>query len=101
MIPTEEEIKAELLKNDRWVERALVVLFERQTADEQAANDTKHRNGQGFSSSDAPLGSYLARWVKDNKRLTGKFLDAGRKMTLKYTRQLREAAEEKARRQAA
>lgn len=100
-IPTEEEIKEQLLKDDRWVERALVVLHNSQTEDEKRTKDTLHRNGKGFSNSDAPLGSYLAEWIKGGDHLTGRFLDMGRKMVLKYTRQLQEAAKEKALRKAA
>lgn len=93
---TKEKIRDLLLNSDYCVERAMIVLFERQTETEQWSNMTQVHNARGFSSSDAANGSYYARWVKSGKRLTGGFLQKARQMSLKYTRQLLEAAEAKA-----
>lgn len=98
---TQEELKRGLEQWDTWVERALVVLYHRQTEAEQQSHSTQSLNGQGFSSSDAPLGTYMARWILEGKHLTGRFLLAGRTLTLKYTRQLLEAAEKKEQRRTA
>ena len=53
-----------LFKSDNAVERAMVVLFERQTRDEQNTKDAKHLNGVGFSSADAVAGTHFAQWIQ-------------------------------------
>jgi hypothetical protein len=85
-------IKWLLNMNDRAVERAIVAIYNRQTADEQSAQDTKHSNGIGFSGADARLGSYYAKWVLSGKNLTGNHLMKARMMSYKYVRQLSEIA---------
>jgi len=95
-----EDIKSLLDSNDRAVERAMVVLFERQTADEQASNTTSHKNGRGFNGLDANFGSSLARQVMAGRRLSPKQLQYARKMAHKYAGQLLEEAELKANRAA-
>src|SRR3990167_4269191 len=98
---TKEKIIDLLTKNDSVVERAMVVLYDRQTASEQNNCTTIEHNGRGFSSSDASIGTYYAKWIISGKRLTGSHLARARKMAFKYTRQLLEAAEAKAARKAA
>lgn len=88
-------IKRLLLTNDRAVERAMVVLFERQTASEQSAHSTTESNGRGFSAFDAKSGTYYAQWVMSGRRLSGRFLTKARVMSLRYARQLLEVAEAK------
>lgn len=82
--------------NDRAVSRALVVIYERQTADEQASAQTSHRNGMGFNGTDAAFGTSLAQKVLRGWTLSEKQLAAGRRMVKKYWKQLAEAAEQKA-----
>tara|TARA_Y100000310_G_C20437601_1_gene694473 strand:+ start:60 stop:428 length:369 start_codon:yes stop_codon:yes gene_type:complete len=60
---TRDEINALLRKSDRAVERAIIRLFELQTADEQRDTDTKYHNTVGFSSADAFPGTRFARWL--------------------------------------
>jgi hypothetical protein len=96
MIINVETIRTLLLSNDRAVERAMVVIFNRQTSDEQSAGHTSHHNGKGFSAFDAGSGSYYAKWVLSGRSLTGKHLVNARKMSLRYVRQLVEEAELKA-----
>ena len=43
--------------NDKAIIRALVVLNQYQTADEQVSEDTRHRNGQGFKPCHARMGT--------------------------------------------
>lgn len=97
--PTKEQIRELLLSNDRIVERAIIVLFKRQTTSEQRTETTREVNNRGFSSSDAHIGTYMAKWILSGKRLSGKYLDRARTMSLKYVRQLHEEAELKAARQ--
>jgi len=49
-----------LRTNDKAVARALVVLTERQTSDEQVAERTKHVNGRGFRPAHA---KWVQRWL--------------------------------------
>lgn len=97
--PTKESIRELLLSNDRIVERAIVVIYNRQTATEQRAGMTNEHNGRGFSSSDAHNGTYMAKWILSGKRLSGKWMAMARKMSLTYIRQLVEEAEAKYERQ--
>lgn len=62
--PTQDQIRELLDRSDHAVEEAVLRLFERQTQDEQAAKDTKHRNSQGFSAAHAKLGSKYAGWIR-------------------------------------
>ena len=78
--------------NDRAVERAMVAIYNRQTADEQVSSDTKHQNGVGFTGADARLGTYYAKWVLKGNSLTGNHLMKARMMSYKYVRQLTDIA---------
>ena len=89
-----------LTNNNRAVERAMLVLFARQTNDEQACGDTRHRNGRGFSASDAKVGTYMAKWVQGGKHLTGSRLERARAMSQKYVGQLVDEATLKLEREA-
>ena len=93
---TKDFIANLLRTNDAAVERAMVVLYERQTQDERSTSTTRHHNQRGFSSAHASKGSYYARWVRSGRRLTGHHLDRARKIALHYTSQLLEAARDKA-----
>lgn len=88
-------IKWLLDMNDRAVERAMIVLYERQDADEQSAESTLKQNGRGFSSWDARKGTYYARWVMSGRNLTGHHLTKARIMAKKYVKQLAEVATQK------
>lgn len=84
------QIRTLLLSNDRAVERAMVVLFQRQTVDEQRTSSTQHSNGRGFNAFHAKSGTYYAKWVLSGRRLTGRHLVAAREMACHYARQLAE-----------
>lgn len=63
---TKENIVALLEKNDHAVERAIVVLFNNQTFDEQQAADVKYTNGRGFNARDAHYGTIAAKvYIRD------------------------------------
>lgn len=79
-------------RNPVAVERALVAIYKRQTADEQNCQEALEHNGVGFSGADAPSGSYFATWILSGKHLSGKHLDKGRKIAKKYHRQLLDIA---------
>ncbi len=106
-IVTHDSLKAMLQNpNRKYVEtvvgRALVALLQRQTADEQRANDTRVWNAVGFSGADARSGTItaktfigrgtlldwqLAKWTKPAKN--------GYPRLCKYAKQLNEIAMEK------
>ena len=95
----------ELLKtNDRAVARAVFVLNERQTADEQNSEATKYHNGVGFTGADARMGTSMAKFYSRTGYLTAKQIAYWRKPNkngvmriAKYAGQLLEIAETKAR----
>ncbi len=100
---TTEEIIT-LLQNQRYLERAIVAIYEKQTEDEKATNTTKLTNNVGFNGPDAHLGSYLAKYILNgvNKfnlqygyNLNGKFLDKAKKIMPKYAKQLLSMAKSK------
>lgn len=85
---TKEFIKAKLQSDQRWVERAIVVIYEYQTAEEQAQEITKNDNGVGFTAFDARVLSYYAVYLKSGKHLSGKHLEKAKKTVPKYAGQL-------------
>lgn len=86
----------------RFVGRALVVLFERQTEDEKASNDTKHHNMVGFTGGDARQGTLAAKYFLKHGKLEDWMIaqwtrvgKRGLPRLAKYWRQLDEAAQRK------
>jgi len=89
------------------VERAVLVLYARQTTDEQFLETTNESNSVGFNGTDAKILSSFARQILDNrgnwpngKRLSPKQMGMARRKVQKYTRQLLEEAEAKQARKA-
>lgn len=79
--------------------RALVVLLNRQTASEQAANTTDEDNGVGFAGCDAKSGCLTAKYFLKHKTLLDWQIDKWMKLgsngyfrIVKYAKQLNEAA---------
>ena len=102
---TKTEIIKLLETNDKAVARAVFVLNERQTADEQMSESTKHHNGIGWTGADARMGTSMAKFYARSGFLTAKQVAYWRKPNkngvmriAKYAGQLLEIAEEKARR---
>jgi len=72
---TKDQI-VEMLKNkDAAVARALVALYNRQTVDEQASEETTHRNGMGFRPCHSFMGTEMAKFYITNGFLTKKQVD--------------------------
>lgn len=92
---TKDSIRALIASNDRAVERAMIVLFDRQTQDEKQVEATRHHNNRGFNHGDAKKGTYYARWVLSGRKLTGHHLDRARRMAHRYAGQLAEVANSK------
>jgi hypothetical protein len=101
---TKQELITLLATNDRAVERAVMVLFERQTADEQNLETTREKNGVGFTGVDGEIGCSMAKFYLRNRYLTPKQIAWWRKPNkngvmriAKYHAQLLAAAAQKAR----
>ena len=89
---TRDEIETMVRNQDAAVERAMVAIWERQTADEQETQTTNHHNGRGFCGWAARTGTYYANWVRSGRHLTGKHLAKARKIALHHAGQLTDFA---------
>jgi hypothetical protein len=92
-----------LKEDDRAVARALLVLNERQTSDEQATEHTRYQNGMGFRPCHARMGTSMAKFFLQSGYLSPKQIaywrayDKTGSMRIGiYWKQLAEAAEMKA-----
>lgn len=85
---TVEKIVTLLNTNNLAVERGIVAIYNRQTADEKRVQHTIHNNKIGFSAPDGKKGTYFARWILSGRNLTGHHLVAARRLAIKYRAQL-------------
>lgn len=100
---TIRNIKDLLATNDRAIGRALVVLKNRQTTDEQVQEQTKYRNGRGFRPCHARMGVSMGDFFEKRGFLSPKQVAYWRKPMADgnsrieiYARQLLEEAQAKA-----
>lgn len=89
----------------RLIERAIVELWKRQTADEQISKDTSHSNGMGFTGADAFILTAFAEWIQkchkpEGQKLSPKQLAIATKKLPKYAGQLLIVHQEKMAQQA-
>lgn len=104
---TGNEIIKLLETNDKAIARALVVLKNRQTTDEQIVKDSKYRNGRGFRPCHAAIGTSMAEFYERNGYLSAKQIAYWRKRGKEgmriaiYWRQLLQEAYKKAAEKAA
>ena len=82
---TRESIINLLMTNDAAVCRALIVLNNNQTADEQQCEATTHHNNRGFQPSAARMGTSMAKFYLRNKYLSQKQINYWRKPNAKGT----------------
>ena len=87
-----DQILSSLATNERAVAKALVLLYRRQTADEQEAQTTCHVNGRGFNAADASLLTLYAERVLRGERLSFERLHEARNRLRKYVGQLEDEA---------
>lgn len=92
---TQSEIRGKVGREVQWVERAITVIYERQTEDEKSADSTSHHNGIGFSATDASIMSSFAKQLSKGKHLSEKQLTIAFRVMPKYARQLFEIAQGK------
>lgn len=67
-----QDIVELLKKNDKAIARAIVALNARQTDSEQAIEETRYRNGQGFRPCHARMGTSMANFYQRRGYLTHK-----------------------------
>lgn len=103
----EQMMRQNLMENDDWAVRALIVVAERQTTSEFEQGVTQDRNGVGFGAFDAQFLTDLAKKAKENLAyppdrrfhkcgLSPKQMICLRKSIGKYAGQVLEVAKEKA-----
>jgi transcription initiation factor IIE alpha subunit len=92
---TKEEIQQNISTNPKWIERSLIVLYERQTYDERHSGETTSLNGIGFNSSDSRYLSYCSRWLLQGKHLNQKHLEKCGGKLKKYWKQIESIIKEK------
>lgn len=86
-------IRAKLAFNQKWLERGILAIDDRQTQDEQDSQETRHNNKRGWNYTDATPGSEMARYIRhsgkpEGTRLSGYQAEKARKFMLKYAGQL-------------
>lgn len=93
-----DEIKEKLMAGDRiWIERAVIAIFNKQTATEQEVETTNRVNGVGFTGADAKILSSFAKQLLKNKNrhLSEKQFVIAKKRIVKYAGQLAKIANNK------
>lgn len=82
-----------LRRNPLAVERAIAVLYARQTADERRDEETRWNNALGVKAGHGGKVAYYGRWIASGRHLTGRHLDSARRLAEAYARtQLMELA---------
>jgi hypothetical protein len=87
-VHTKESVQHLLDTNNRAVVKALLAVYARQTASEQAGHHTREVNGVGFSKFDAPFLTDMVRSVHRYGSLTPKQMAVTRNKMKRYWRQL-------------
>lgn len=90
-----ERIQNLLLSNNEAVYQALLKIYDRQTSDEQDAQDTRDWNAMGFTGFDGKILSSFTESYKKYGRLTDKQMAIARNKMKKYWKQLLEVIREK------
>ena len=97
-------VKEKIRTDNRWLFRAIIVIYSKQTADEQATDCTRHENGVGFSGCDAEILSsfarHILRWNNGERKypspLSAKQIALARKKMPKYAGQIIESSDSEA-----
>lgn len=91
----EMKIRTNLGSNRVWAERAILRLYEEQTATEKEAHTTAFSNGVGFSAVDADILSSFAEQLNRGRFLSERQLSYAFKVLPKYAKQLARLAKSK------
>jgi len=89
---TVEEIKDKVLTNDKWLERAILAIYNKQTEDEKQTEDTRYDNKVGFSGAHATIMSSFAKQLLKGYKLSPKQKAIALKVMPKYSKQLAKIA---------
>lgn len=92
---TKNDITKMLETSDTAVQRALIAIWERQTASEKASQNTHINNSVGFNGFDAGILSSFAEQLQTKGWLSTKQMVITRKRIMKYAGQLADIANEK------
>ena len=92
---TRAEIEEKITKDQAWLERAILALYEYQTLDERKAEISVEENNVGFNKPDAGRLSYYAKWIMNGKHLSGPHIEIARNKIQKYCGQLTKIANNK------
>lgn len=92
MEATLEVIKQKVGSDPKWASKAIVRLFEEQTASERISYATTEKNGRGFNGVDAEILSSFAGQIQRGRSLSPKQLAIAYKKLPKYAKQLLELA---------
>ncbi len=90
MVYTKEFIQEKLSNDLRWIERGVLVLFNRQTEDEKTQLGTHWDNGRGFNKSDSRYLSYISNYLMGGRHLSGRHLEKVSSKLPKYWKQIQE-----------
>lgn len=85
---TQEEMKTLVSTNKKVALRALFILYNRQTKEEQESYETKEHNGQGFNAFDANLLTSIVQSYCKYGHLTTRQYEVLHKALPKYSKQL-------------
>jgi len=87
-------IQENMEESYHWLTRGILAIFNRQTADEQCADQTKWHNGVGFGAVDAEILSSFAKQIENGRTLSRRQTEVARKCMRKYAMQLARIARE-------
>lgn len=102
---SKEEVKQILLSDQRYLEMALVALYFQNSEDERKEKKTIGRDKKGFCKTDIQVSCYMAQFICRKRNefkyeygqiLDGKFLQIARKIVPKYSGQLFQMNQKKA-----
>ena len=91
---TEDKIRTKINSNVDFFFRALIRIYNNQTQDEKMDHNASYKNGMGFSKYDAPYMTKLAVQLLKEEGLTKAQIRAGRKIMVKYSKQLLKCIED-------
>jgi len=80
------QVETALGEDPRAVEKAIRILFARQTAAEKAAEATVVHNNLGVQACHGRRIAYYGKWLASGRHLTGWHLDKARAIAQKYAR---------------
>jgi len=93
---TKTSIQSLILSNPAALKRAIIKIYERQTAEEQNCDQTIEHNGIGFNGVDAEIMSSFAKQLAKKGFLTDKQFVIAKKKMPKYWSQILQLINEKA-----